>query len=241
MITRPRVVPDESYPPLLAPDPAAQARAFDALAAAGLDPALATGNVVRRGGRERTFRAALGAGVAARPTPGAPDDGAPAWSREALLDLASVAGWRAGVVALREDALARCEAGRWDAEWAVVAAGVLGVEASDLDEFLDRQATDRFWWPGRAAVDGFVWSAGGFEGFGDAWIAPPAQWHPLDEPGAFAVLAGGEWWRIDGDVWGCRLARAEAADTGAADGVPGVTLVLRPDTHVAWLRATGLA
>ncbi|WP_127794027.1 hypothetical protein [Agromyces sp. LHK192] len=266
MIARPSVLADSTYRPLTEPDAAAEARAVDALAAAGLDPALAVANVVRRGGRERAFRAALGAGVSmlADAADGRVTTDAPGVTlrpaREALLDVAALAGWRAGVVALREDALARCEAMRFAEGRARVAAAVLGLEAwgasaasgasaisgasaaSGLDEFLDRQATDRYWWPGRSAANGFVWSVGGFAGFGDAWVAPPEQWHPLDATGGFAVFAAGEWWRVDGDVWGGRCARAEAdeasdlaRDRPAAVGLPGVNVVLRTDTHLAWL------
>ncbi|MET4157507.1 potassium transporter Kef [Agromyces sp. PvR057] len=191
-----------------------------------LDLALAAANVGRSGGDPLRFAVTLGAGFAEL-------EAAP--SRADALDLVAVAGWRAGVLGLRDDALRRLETIRSDERMRPAAAAVLGLDTDEVDGFIERQARDRYWWPGRDRLRGYVCSAGGFAGLGGAWIAPPDGWCALAEPGAFGVHAAGDWWRLDADVWGARLIRLAEAPEASATADPCVSIVCRPDTHLAWL------
>ncbi|WP_243695380.1 potassium transporter Kef [Agromyces protaetiae] len=195
---------------------------------ASLDLSLAAANVGRAGGDGGRFASALDAGVQVATDTSGPID------RARLLDLVALAGWRSGVLRLRDDALARLDMLRRSPA-RVGAAAVLGLEASDLDAFADRQRTDRFWWPGRARQRGYVASFGGFLGLDGPWQAPPDEWRALDVPGAFAVHAGDGWWRLDADVWGSALVRlaSEPEASGALD--PNVQIVCRPDSYLAWI------
>ncbi|WP_395242473.1 potassium transporter Kef [Agromyces sp. MMS24-K17] len=213
------------------------AAAERAARAAGLDVALAAEVATRRGGDAMRFRSSFAQGVAAWSAAGgasATEESA-APSRGDLVALAGVAGWRSGVLDLRDDALGRIAAAGTDVRLRAAIAAALGLDAAGLGEFATRQSLDRFWWQGRDAARGYVLAAGGFAGFADAWIAPPDAWRPLDEPGAFAVRASGEWWRLDADVFGSRLGRLDAEPESSA---PRGTAVVecRPDTHLAWVR-----
>jgi hypothetical protein len=88
-----------------------------------------------------------------------------------------------------------------------------------------------------------VLATGGFRGVGGAWIRPPDRVVRLADAGAFAFLVAGEWWRLDADVWGARLTasvepEAVAAEGGASDGV---SVVIGPDTHLAWVHVRDAA
>jgi hypothetical protein len=186
---------------------------------AGLDLALAARNVASAGGDAGRFGAALAAAQRA----GFDDaDG---------LAVVGVAGWRAGVLALRDDALRHLDelVGRRPA----VAAAALGLAESDLPAFLERQRSDRFWWPDRAAANGYVCAIGGFTGLGGAWVAPPAEARPLAADGAFAVRTHEQWWRLDADVWGSRLVQLDAEPAAAAPAAASV--VVFADSYLAWV------
>ncbi|WP_241796348.1 potassium transporter Kef [Microbacterium sp. C5A9] len=214
-----------------APAPFAPAALPD-FSSVGLDTALAARSVSQAHGDAELFTRALAAGVAA--------DAASRDDRDRALDLVAIAGWRAGALGLRADALTRLAA-LPTAETRVAAAAVLGIGVDQLDVFIRRQGTDRFWWPGRADQRGYVLAVGGFRGIGGAWIRPPERVERLADPGAFAFLVGGVWWRLDADVWGSRLAvLAEEPATALASGErvtvqDGVTVVIGPDTHLAWV------
>jgi len=202
------------------------------LSAAGLDAGIAAATVERAHGDAQVFAGALSAGVGHDPD--ARDD------RDRALDLVAIAAWRAGALALRADALARLD-GLGDAEARMAAAAILGIGVDRLDEFRRRQRTDRYWWPGRVDQRGYVLSVGGFRGIGGAWIRPPERAQRLREQGAFALLVADVWWRLDCDVWGAQLTPLpDAPDPGRAPDVDaarddGVSIVIGPDTHLAWV------
>lgn len=217
-------------------DHAARERASELADAARLDLGVAAANVARAGGDAALFRTALAAGLAARASTSdevAGGDGAGV--ARAVLDLAAIAGWRAGALGLRHDALTRLGALRADGAMHAAAAATLGFDVDVLDEFLERQAVDRYWWPGRALANGYVAAVGGFVGFGGSWIAPADRWFPLPGDGAFALRSAGEWWRLDADAWGTRLVRLGAPEPGPGAETPGVTLSVDAGTHLVWL------
>ena len=209
-----------------APAPFAPAALAD-LSPVGLDAALAADSVAQAHGDAELFARALAAGVAAEP--------ASLHDRDRTLDLVAIAAWRAGALGLRADALSRLAASPTP-ESRAAAAAALGLGADQLDAFVRRQQTDRFWWPGRADQRGYVLAVGGFRGLGGAWILPPERVDRLTEPGAFAFLVAGSWWRLDADVWGSRLSLlAEQPALSDASIDDGVTVVIGADTHLAWV------
>lgn len=199
------------------------------LTAAGLDVAAAAETVRRSHGDVALFERVLSAGIEA--------DAEARDERQRALDLVAWAAWRSGVLALRDDALRRLAAVSTEPHRAAAAA-VLRIPVERFDEFRTRQARDRYWWPGRATANGYVFSVGGFRGLGGAWIRPPERVTRLSEAGAFGILVAEEWWRLDGDVWGTRLtllgAEAPASSETPVDD-DGVTVVISDDTHLAWL------
>lgn len=220
MIAVPRVLADESCP--LVDAPPAQFPALERVQR----------NVAAGGAHEDLFLRALAAGAAVNSSGENTDDG---MLDVGVLDVAALAAWRAGLLAIREDALARLrrmlESGRQS-----VAAATLGLPADALREFTDRQREDRFWWPGRAARRGYVLAFGGFSGLGGAWVAPASEWRTLDErAGAFAVCAADEWWRLDADLWGGALRRMDAPTASDLGASGNATVVISPRTHLAWL------
>jgi len=204
------------FPPAELPD----------LSAAGLDVALAAESVRGAHGDPLLFGRALAAGVE--------HDPASLTDRDLALDLVAIAAWRAGALGLRADALTRLDA-LDSAEQRVSAAAALGVGVDVLDEFRRRQRSDRFWWPGRADQRGYVLATGGFRGLGGAWIRPPERVEPLPDDGAFAFLVAGAWWRLDSDVWGTRLSLLSERPSTAEPRDDRVTVVIGPDTHLAWV------
>lgn len=204
------------FPPAQLPD----------LSAAGLDTALASASVRGAHGDPLLFARALAAGVE--------QDPAAATDRDRALDLVAIAAWRSGALGLRDDALARL--GHLDTpEQRLAAAATLGVGVDVLDEFRRRQQTDRFWWPGRVDQRGYVLAVGGFRGIGGAWIRPPERVETLAGAGAFALLVAGSWWRLDSDVWGARLSVLSEAPSTVRSRDDGVSIVIGPDTHLAWV------
>lgn len=185
----------------------------------GLDLALAGRNVAAAGGSAERFAVSFAAGRAA------------AESIDPIA-LAGIAGWRAGALGLRDDALRSIDSVRSTGAGAAAAAA-LGMDAADLGAFVDRQRTDRYWWPGRREANGYVCAVGGFRGLGGAWTAPPADGRPLDVDGAFAVRTGERWWRIDADAWGsCLSPLDDEPEPGAAGAASVLTFA---DSYLAWI------
>jgi hypothetical protein len=116
-------------------------------------------------------------------------------TRETARPLATVAGWRAGVIGLRDAAL-EAAAGLGPA-----AAAGLGLDADQLSGFLDSQASDPFAWPDGSKP---VATIGGFIGLGGPWLAPPTR--PVVTGSAtFRVTSGVDTWQIEADVFGSHL------------------------------------
>ncbi|KAA9145063.1 potassium transporter Kef [Microbacterium lushaniae] len=193
---------------------------------AGVDWTVAERNVRRAGGDPARFAACIAGALRAA---GGTDD---------LVALAGIAAWRSGALAYRDDALARI--GTLGAGGREGAAAALGLEPGELDEFAERQMTDRFWWPGRASASGYVCAVGGFAGLGGAWVAPPVSGVALSTPGAFAIRAGDEWWRLDADVWGSQLSWLDAEPDDVAQA-GSASIVCLPDSYLAWVHVRGAA
>lgn len=147
--------------------------------------------IVEWGGDADRYLHFLAAGLAASPATAA---GARA--------LGVVAGWRSGVVDLRDEALMRV------VELAEPAASAaLGLAAGEVDAFLTQQQTDPFAWP---TPDPLVARIGGFAGFGGAWVAAPTQAEFVSH-NLVSVHCGAEHWLAYVDVFGARVVRAESA------------------------------
>lgn len=191
----------------------------------GVDLDLVIRNVEAAGGSPHRFRSSFGAGQAA------------SRGRDVLdpVDLAGIAGWRAGVLGLREDALSRIAAALAVPAAADAVAAALGLATADLDAFVEHQRADRFWWPGRADARGYVCAVGGFAGLGGSWTIVPSDGHPLDTDGAFAVRTGERWWRIDADVWGSRLTPLRAVEEPSAGAAGAASVVTFVDSYLAWV------
>jgi len=213
MIRRPGHLANRGLPASGAPQPVA-----------GLDLAVAARNVRAAGGDAGRFGASL---AAAQQRDAAP---------EHTVALAGLAAWRSGALALREDALARLDVLRADAAGRRAAAAALFLAEDAIDEFAERQRTDRFWWPGRADARGYVCAVGGFRGLGGTWTSAPDAGHPLGDTGVFAIRAGADWWRLDADAWGSRLARLDAQPRAAASA-SGTSIVCLADSYLAWVHA----
>lgn len=190
----------------------------------GLDLTVAATNVRRDGGDPATFATALAAALDTDPRAGV----------ERVVAFAAVSAWRAGALAYREEALRRIDnlvaSGRGEQ-----VARLLGLAtASEVSVFVKEQHADRFWWPGRRDARGYVCAVGGFAGLGGTWTAPPTEAYALPEPGAFAIRTADQWWRLDADVWGSRLApmdlRAKPAPSATA-----TTIVVTEDSYLAWV------
>lgn len=204
------------FPPAALPD----------LSVVGLDAALAAESVRTAHGDPLLFGRALAAGIELDP--------ASFTDRHRALDLVAIAAWRSGALGLRADALTRLD-DLDSAQQRVSAAASLGVRVDLLDEFRRRQRSDRFWWPGRADQRGYVLATGGFRGLGGAWVRPPERVEQLPDDGAFAFLVAGSWWRLDSDVWGARLSLLPERPATVEPRDDGVTIVIGPDTHLAWV------
>ncbi|GAA5202456.1 potassium transporter Kef [Microbacterium jejuense] len=217
MIRRPGHLADRDVPASGAPDQVP-----------GLDLALAARNVRAAGGSAGRFGASLAAAQRR--------DAAP----EHTVALAGIAAWRAGALAFRDDALARLEVLRADAAGRRAVAAALFLAEDALDEFAQRQRTDRFWWPGRGAARGYVCAVGGFRGLGGAWTAPPDAGRALGDDGVFAIRSGADWWRLDADVWGSRLAVLDGQPRAAAPD-PRASIVCLEDSYLAWVHVKDAA
>lgn len=201
MIRRPGAVADRSF-----------VRPGDRPAGPGLD--VADRNVAAWGGDLAVYRSALSAALrTGGPVP----------------DLAAVAAWRAGVVELREDVLARLPGLP-----AAAAAAALGIPVALLGPFLAAQAGDRFARPDPVPAGALLHRVGGFGGLGGPWLAPPVSAEPAG-PGRFLVSThDGAQWTIVADAWGARLRPASTADTGPAGRV---RVVVPAESYLVEVRA----
>lgn len=171
---------------------------------AGVD--VARDRVAGLGGRAEEFAARVGAAVAL----------APALGGQALAATTAVAAWRSGVLAVRDDALARC--GDLLRLGGTAPVGVLlGLRPDDVADFVAAQRHDRFAWPGwRDADRDYVLArVGGFAGLGGPWTLPPVDVVAV-EAGAWLVRSGPSWWRVDVDIFGHVVAPAEAPEVSGA-------------------------
>ncbi|WP_166908792.1 potassium transporter Kef [Mycobacterium sp. DL440] len=182
----------------------------DLPAVPGLDLALSADNVARFGGDPRRYRHAL-SGISGAP--------------EAVVNVAAVAAWRAGVLGIRDDALSRLQLLPID-----LAASVLGLPVDAVVPFTDGQAVDRFYWPLRQPGQ-LIARIGGFTGLGGRWDQPPTDPTPRG-PGRWTVHVGAQRWQIDADVFGHVISDAPAA--GPQIDRPGpAQLVVRPTSYLA--------
>lgn len=183
----------------------------------GVDLAATVERIADWGGNAELYLHFLGSGLAAAPVTAA-----------SARSLGVVAGWRSGVVDLRDEALMRV------VELADAAGeAALGLSDGQLDAFVTQQATDPFAWP---TVDQLVARIGGFSGFGGAWVAQPTH-AEFVAPTIVAVVCGSERWSAYVDVFGSRVVRAEKAP-GAPVGTRARALVAENSYLVDIVRVT---
>lgn len=186
------------------------------LAAAELEVALA--NVAAWGGDPALFRHFLAAGLAAAPVADAHQ-------------VASIAGWRAGALSLRFEALRLLSALPSSA-----VAAALGFATTQVADFAELQQLDPYWWPGRAGVGGQVLRAGGFAGLGGHWLAPPDRAGRAAITGRWSVRSGETWWQLDADVFGAVLTEVgDEPECGPDTDPSGVRIEVSPDSYVVSL------
>ncbi len=182
------------------------------------DLAVATANVAAWGGKPALFHHFLAAGLAAAPVPDA-------------RQLASIAGWRAGALGLRFEALRLLPMLPKPA-----VAATLGFTPETISDFTELQQLDPYWWPGRAVAGGQVLRTGGFAGLGGPWLVPPSRAGRAAITGRWVVLAGDDWWQLDADVFGALLTRLDEAPECGADTDPsGVRIAISPDSYLVTL------
>lgn len=180
-----------------------------------------TANVAAWGGHVGLFHQVLAAGLG---VPGA----APS-----VRAVVVVAGWRAGVLGLREEALRLLPTVP-----RAVAAAALGFSADSIPAFVEAQHHDPYWWPWRAAHRGRVLSAGGFQGLGGTWVSPPEQvgWGAVS--GRWVVSADDRWWQLEADVFGASLVPwrdGDAVVAGSGTDPAGVLITCSPDSYLVTL------
>jgi len=139
--------------------------------------------------------------------------------------LGVIAGWRSGVIGLRDDALAHAASG----DPAAVAAA-LGLPADQLAGFLTAQAGDRFAWPGTPML---IAEIGGFRGFGGSWVSAPTRCYSAGD-GLFAVQAGTDVWAVHADVFGHRVSRIDTLPPEVSD--TRFELRVSPDSYLVEVR-----
>lgn len=143
--------------------------------------------------------------------------------------LGVIAGWRSGVIALRDDALAHAAAGN-----PAAVSAALGLPTDQLPAFLAAQAGDRFGWPGTPMV---IAEIGGFRGFGGVWVAAPTRCYNAGD-GLLAVQTDTDLWSIHADVFGHRVSRIDALPPEIPD--PRFELRLDTDSYIVQVRRTVL-
>lgn len=146
-----------------------------------------TSRVVGWGGDGAVYEHFVGAGIAAG---------------LAERDAGAIAGWRAGVLDLRDDALGRVR------ELGDEARAALGTDGSVAD-FYAAQRLDPFAWPG-ASTGADVAAIGGFSGLAGVWLSPPTSAKAV-APTSFAVSTGTVHWLVQADVFGSRVQPLAAA------------------------------
>jgi hypothetical protein len=167
----------------------------------GIDLAATVGRITGWGGDSRVYTRFLAKALSA--TTDAQD----------ARRLGVIAGWRAGVLALRAEALSSAAV----APPAAVAAA-LGIAQSQVAEFVSAQALDRFALPSSSGV---VARVGGFRGFGGPWISAPSSPRFVGD-GLIEVDCGAEVWLIAADVFCAKLERVERASAPIEVGTASV-------------------
>jgi hypothetical protein len=166
----------------------------------GVDLAATVERIVGWGGDAKLYLHFLGRGI---------DAGA--LTSAGARALGVVAGWRSGVVDLRDEALAHVA--QLSEE---VATAALGLAAGQREAFVAQQASDPFAWP---TSDSLVARIGGFSGFGGVWVTPPTLARFVSS-NVVEITCGAERWAAHVDVFGVRVTRADgatSATTFAAD------------------------
>lgn len=219
----------------------------------GFDTALASDNVISWGGDAELYRRFFATSIALDRSESSTEQPLP----HTVLTLASLAAWRSGVLDLRQDALGRLsEALESGSVTASVLASALGLQAGELPDFVSYQAESPFGWLARGSGDVVIARVGGFRGLGGPWTAPPARAEATSADGEFLItLSDGELWRLEADIFGTRLSRADdrreqasehAADPGpagttpppavpAASGAWPTRLAVFDTSYLAWL------
>ena len=207
----------------------------------GFDTRLARDNVVSWGGEPELFDRFFATAIDLDRSESTTEQPLP----HTVLTLASLAAWRSGVLDLRQDALGRLTEALDSGSVAdSVLASALGLQASELSDFVRCQAESPFGWPARGTGEVVVARVGGFRGLGGPWTAPPASAEQLSSDGDFLItLADGELWRLEADIFGTRLSRAEPG-TGPeterpseppASGAWPTRLAVFDTSYIAWL------
>lgn len=157
----------------------------------------------------------------------------PGLTEEQRVAAASVAGWRAGVLGLRDDALAAAArlAGQLGPQ---PVASLLTLSPGNVDAFLAAQRTDRFAWPAWAGLGRAYTVAriGGFVGLGGPWQLPPRDVVDV-APGCWLVTTGEETWRIDADLFGHVVSRADGSRPDGRDEQATARLMTQPTSYLA--------
>ena len=144
--------------------------------------------------------------------------------------LGVIAGWRSGVIGLREEALAHATAGG-----PAAVAAALGLPMDQLADFLAAQASNRFAWPLAPVL---IAEIGGFRGFGGPWVTAPTRCFSAAD-GLFALQAGTDVWAIHADVFGHRVSRIDALPPELPDA--RLDLRVSPDSYLVEVRRAVLA
>lgn len=179
----------------------------------GVDFAASVANVTAWGGQAWLYALAVLRGLdAAGRTVGA----------DLARSIGSLAGWRSGVLDLRDDARRRLGdllvAGRED-----VAAAVLGLPVEAVGDFSRAQQHRPLSWP-LLAPGATVARVGGFRGLGGTWTAPPRAVGRTGAGDLVVTCADGGRWRLEADVFGHRLRPLDARVVAGTTAVPGAVV-----------------
>jgi hypothetical protein len=134
-------------------------------------------------------------------------------AQECLL-AGQVNAWLCGLAHYREGALAALQSLR-----TALAAALLEVPVPRLESVRQRLQSDPWFDPAQHAPPGLrvVRYAGGFRGFGGAFVQPPLV---KSAPGGWLVRSAGEHWLLVGDAFGATLHRVAATAWEAAKNLP---------------------
>ncbi|SMQ60964.1 hypothetical protein [Agreia sp. VKM Ac-1783] len=207
----------------------------------GFDTRLATDNVVSWGGDPDLYSRFFATSIALDRSRSTTEQPLP----HTVLTLAALAAWRSGVLDLRQDALGRLTESLESGSVAdAVLASALGLQAGELADFVRCQAESPFGWPARGSGEVVVARVGGFRGLGGPWTAPPASAEPMSSDGDYLItLADGGVWRLEADIFGTRLSRAETSTdretarpvVPPASGAWPTRLAVFDTSYLAWL------